>query len=66
MQLYHLTQDPGETNNLQAAHPEIVAALSKLLDKYVADGRSTPGGKRSNDVPVKLHKPDRKPESEKE
>jgi len=66
VQLYHLTQDPGETNNLQAAHPEIVAALSKLLDKYVADGRSTPGGKRSNDVPVKLHKPDRKPESEKE
>jgi arylsulfatase A len=33
-----------------------VARLTKLLEKYVADGRSTPGAKQQNDVQVKIHK----------
>ena len=29
-------------------HPEIVARLTGLLEKYVADGRSTPGKPQAN------------------
>jgi arylsulfatase A len=56
VQLYNLAADPGETNNLHATHPEVVARLTGLLEKYVAAGRSTPGAKQSNDVPVKITK----------
>lgn len=54
VQLYDLTADVGERRNLQAEHPEIVARLRQLLEKYVAEGRSTPGARQANDVPVKL------------
>jgi arylsulfatase A len=40
VQLYNLADDPGETTNLQAEHPEIVERLSALLDSYKANGRS--------------------------
>jgi len=43
IQLYDLAVDPGEQHNLHDKHPEVVARLSRLLEKYVADGRSTPG-----------------------
>ena len=45
-----MSHDIGERKNLQAEHPEIVARLTKLLEKYVADGRSTPGAPQKNDV----------------
>ena len=48
--------DPGEQNNLQAKHPEIVDKLTRLLFKQVNDGRSTPGKLRANDVPVDVWK----------
>jgi len=53
-QLYDLSSDMGETNNVAAAHPEIVARLTALLEKYVADGRSTPGVPQSNTTPVDI------------
>jgi arylsulfatase len=31
-QLFDLTVDPGETNNLAQAHPETVASLSQRLE----------------------------------
>ena len=34
----------------------IVTHLTKLLEKYVADGRSTPGKTQTNDVPVDIWK----------
>ena len=37
-----------------AEHPEIVARLTKLLEKYVADGRSTPGAPQQNTGEVKI------------
>ena len=43
VQLYNLADDPAERRNIQDQHPEIVARLTALLEKYVADGRSTPG-----------------------
>jgi hypothetical protein len=48
--------DPGETKNLHTQHPELAAELTALLKKYVADGRSTPGPKQANDVPVMIYK----------
>lgn len=50
VQLYDLSKDINEQNNVQADHPEIVERLSKLLEKYVADGRSTPGAPQKNTV----------------
>ena len=42
IQLYDMTADIRERRNLQAEHPEIVRRLTALLEKYVAQGRSTP------------------------
>lgn len=39
-QLYNLAEDLGETTNLYAKHPEIVARLTGELKKVVDDGRS--------------------------
>jgi len=39
-QLYDLRHDPCETDNLWLKHPDIVASLTALLDKYKQDGRS--------------------------
>ncbi len=41
-QLYHLGDDPGETNNLYAERPEVVARLSALLERYREQGYSRP------------------------
>jgi arylsulfatase A len=38
--LYHLDTDPGETRNLDAAHPEIVRELKALLEASKSQGRS--------------------------
>ena len=54
LQLYDLAEDMGETNNLAAEHPEIVARLKDLLERYVAEGRSTPGCAQVNTTPVQL------------
>ncbi len=56
IQLYDLSEDIGEKKNVQDQHPEIVARLTKLLDKYVADGRSTPGAQQKNTVKVDIWK----------
>jgi arylsulfatase A len=54
LQLYELTRDPGERRNVQAEHPEIVDRLTRLLRRYVSEGRSTPGNPRKNDRRVNL------------
>jgi arylsulfatase A len=51
-ELYHLGDDPAETRDLAAAEPERVARLEALLQKQIADGRSTPGPRLQNDRPV--------------
>lgn len=56
IQLYDLATDVGEQHNVQAEHPEIVAKLTALLERYVSDGRSTPGVAQKNDVPIDLWK----------
>ena len=52
VQLYNLTDDLGETNNLAAALPEKVAEMKTLLERLITDGRSTPGAQQKNDVEV--------------
>ncbi len=56
VQLYDMSKDVGERSNEYKGHPEIVARLTKLLEQYVADGRSTPGKPQTNDVQVNLRK----------
>ena len=51
VQLYNMKEDPAETNNVYAEHPEIVKELKDLMVKYVKDGRSTPGTPQKNDGP---------------
>ncbi len=52
-QLFNLDDDLGETKNLAAAHPQRVAAMLALREQLITDGRSTPGARQKNDVPVK-------------
>jgi hypothetical protein len=49
VQLYNLKEDPQEAHNVEADHPEKVAALQKLLSRYILEGRSTPGAAQKND-----------------
>jgi arylsulfatase A len=56
VQLYDLGNDIGEKRNVAGEHPETVERLTRLLDKYVAAGRSTPGEPQKNDVRVDLKK----------
>ncbi|MGD7651703.1 MAG: sulfatase family protein [Verrucomicrobiales bacterium] len=49
-QLYDMESDPGETKNLYASHPEVVASLLKQLETDVSRGRSTDGAPARNDV----------------
>lgn len=48
VQLYNLSVDKGETNNLQAGYPNIVWMLRHLLLHYIDRGRSTPGPMEQN------------------
>ncbi len=42
-QLYNMAADSSEEKNLYQERPDIVKRLTALLDKYRAEGRSTPG-----------------------
>jgi arylsulfatase A-like enzyme len=65
VQLYDLSQDIAERQNLQAQHPEVVAQLTRLLQKYVDEGRSTPGKPQPNTGAVELRPENRKKASSK-
>ncbi len=56
VQLFDLSADPGEKNNLALEEPERVAAMTKALKKAINDGRTTPGPKLENDVPITIIK----------
>jgi len=51
-ELFNLRDDLSERRNRYAEHPGLVRELKALLEKYKADGRSTPGAKQKNDVPI--------------
>lgn len=54
VELYDLDKDIGQTKNLSKEQPEIVADLTRLMQRYVDNGRSTPGPAQRNDVVVKF------------
>jgi arylsulfatase A len=54
IQLYDLAADAAEKKNVQAENPAVVQRLTALMEKYVADGRSTPGAPQKNDVNLSL------------
>jgi hypothetical protein len=41
-QLYNLTQDPGESENLYLKRPDVVERLTALLEQYKKQGHSRP------------------------
>ena len=47
-QLYDLSVDPKESNNIIDTHPEVVTDLTATLRGYVEKGRSTPGEPQEN------------------
>ncbi|MFC5051060.1 arylsulfatase [Rubritalea spongiae] len=53
-QLFDLDADPTEQKNLYQENPEVVNELHELMLGYIENGRSTPGAKQENDVPVKF------------
>jgi arylsulfatase A-like enzyme len=57
VQLYDLEADIGERRNVQGEHPEVVRRLTGLLERLVAEGRSTPGPPQANAVAVEIHAP---------
>jgi arylsulfatase A-like enzyme len=56
VQLYDMSKDLSEQKNLQAEFPEVVSELTKLLESYVANGRSTPGSVMKNDAEIDIWK----------
>lgn len=52
VQLYDLSIDFSESKNVQAENPEVVSRMTRLLEEFVANGRSTPGIQLANDVLV--------------
>lgn len=56
VQLYDMNGDIAEKLNVVAKHSDVVERLTRLLEKYVSDGRSTPGQLQKNDVPVDIWK----------
>ena len=52
LQLFDLSENPSETENVAELYPEKVTALLQLLDDWVKNGRSTPGRQLANDREV--------------
>lgn len=51
VQLYDLSADVGERENVQDRHPEVVEELTALLTRFIREGRSTPGTPQRNTGP---------------
>ncbi len=52
IQLYDLSKDISETQNVYDKNPVVVNKLSDLLTQYLKNGRSTPGKNQPNDGPA--------------
>ena len=51
-ELFNLATDPTQKNNVYATETAKVRELTALMERYVADGRSTSGQKQKNDVDI--------------
>ncbi|MCK0190909.1 arylsulfatase [Arenibacter sp. F20364] len=48
-QLYDLSKDPQEKNNVYGQFHDVESALTRLMVSYIENGRSNPGEKQKND-----------------
>lgn len=55
-ELFNLAADPSQKENQYTAQPEKVKELSELMERYVKEGRSTPGPQLKNDVEISWDK----------
>lgn len=55
VQLYDLSQDLSETNNLAAGEPKKLQEMQTLLEQLITRGRSTPGEPQKNDLRVRRY-----------
>ena len=55
IKLFDLATDLGETTNLAEREPQRVRDMQLLLERLIADGRSTPGPAARNDVDVRRY-----------
>jgi len=53
-ELYHLETDLSETKDVIDSNAEIAAKLTALMQRYIAEGRSTPGAAQKNDFELSL------------
>jgi len=53
-ELYNLQNDVSETNNIVEANAEVVDRLTVLMNRTIANGRSTLGATQKNDVEISL------------
>ena len=53
-ELYNLADDVGETRNLAATNPDVMARLTALFQRYIDEGRSTPGELQLNEFALSL------------
>jgi arylsulfatase A len=51
-ELFNLATDPMQKQNRYATESEKVKELTSLMERYVKEGRSTPGPKQQNDVEI--------------
>jgi arylsulfatase A-like enzyme len=56
VQLFDMSTDIGEQSNVAAVNSEVVNRLTALLEKFAADGRSTPGPAQTNTAAVDVWK----------
>jgi arylsulfatase A-like enzyme len=59
VQLFNLPADIGEQHNVQSENSAMVERLTRLMEKYVSNGRSTPGRPQQNAVTVNFHSGER-------
>ena len=50
-ELYDLSADPGEKNDLIAKHPKVAKRLAKRITEIIQNGRTTSGQPQPNDTP---------------
>ena len=64
-ELYNLKDDLSETRDSLAGNPDVVERLTKLMQQYIDNGRSTPGAPQKNGIRFELPKPVAGPPSRK-
>lgn len=55
VELYNLDKDLGETTNVAAEQPALVAEMRKRMEEFIVAGRTTPGPRQKNDVRVRRY-----------